>query len=50
MKSMRKILFIGIAAFALISVVSLTGCKSKEEQAADAVNSVINNVVDNLKN
>lgn len=49
MKAFKKILFIGVAAAALISVVSLTGCKSKEQQRAEAVNSVVNNLVDNLK-
>jgi len=49
MKLLKKTLFIGAAVAALISVVSLTGCKSKEQQRAEAVNSVVDNLVDNLK-
>lgn len=50
MKKMKKAVFMGGIVAALCSCVLLAGCKSKEEKAADAVNSVVNNVVDSLKN
>lgn len=46
---MKKFLFIGLAVAALVSVVSLTGCKSEQQKKADAINSVVDNLVDNIK-
>ena len=47
MKKMKKAIFMGGIIAALCSCILLTGCKSKEERRADAINSVINNLKGN---
>lgn len=49
MKKIKRFLIIGVAAAIVFGVVSLGGCKSEEQKKADAVNSVINNIVDKAK-